>query len=49
MRGCMSVHVPFISRSRTTAAKAFGKALAEFLAPAPDGLIGHNDAPFGEK
>src|ERR1700676_2288556 len=39
----------YISRSRATAAQAFGEALAEFLAPAPDGLIGDNNAPLGKE
>jgi hypothetical protein len=43
------VEVPLISRSRTTAAQAFGKVLAEFLAPASDGLVGDNNAPFGQE
>jgi hypothetical protein len=43
------VQVPFISRSRTAAAQAFGEALAEFLAPAPDGLMGDNNAPLGQE
>jgi hypothetical protein len=43
------VEVPLISRSWTTATQAFGKVLAEFLAPAPDGLIGDNNAPLGQE
>ena len=30
-------------------AQAVGKALAEFLAPAPYGLVGDDDAPLGQK
>jgi hypothetical protein len=31
------------------ASHAVGKALAEFLAPAPYGLVGDDDAPLGQK
>ena len=43
------VQVPFVSGSRPSAAQAVGKALAEFLAPAPDGLIGDDNAPLGQE
>jgi hypothetical protein len=38
-----------ISRSRTMAARVFGSVLAEFLAPASDGLMGDNNAPFDQE
>ena len=40
--------MPFVPWSRTTAAQAFGEALAKFLAPASNGLIGSDNAPFGQ-
>jgi hypothetical protein len=43
------VQIPLISRSWTTEAQAFGKALAELLAPTSDGLIGDNNAPLGQE
>ena len=43
------VQVSLISRSRTTAAQAFGEAFAEFLAPTADRLIGDNNAPLSQK
>jgi hypothetical protein len=43
------VKVPFVTGSRTAAAQAVGKACAEFLAPAPNGLIGDDHAAFGQK
>src|ERR1700722_20079437 len=43
------VEVPLIPRSWPTAAQAFGKGLAKFLAPAPDGLKGDNDATLGQQ
>jgi hypothetical protein len=43
------VEVPLISWSRASAAKAFGKALAEFPAPAPNGLIGHENATLSQQ
>lgn len=39
------IKVPFVTGARTTAAQAAGKALAEFLAPAPNGLIRDDNAP----
>jgi hypothetical protein len=43
------VQVPLIPRSWPSAAKAFGKALAEFPAPTPDGLIGEDDATLRQR
>ena len=43
------VEVPFIPRPWPAAAQAVGKGLAEFLAPAPHGLIGDDNAPRGQK
>src|ERR1700739_2176368 len=43
------VEVPFIPRPWPAAAQAVGKGLAEFLAPAPHGLIGDDNAPLGQK
>jgi hypothetical protein len=39
----------FIPRSWASAAKAFGKGLAELLAPAPNGLMGDDDATLGQQ
>jgi hypothetical protein len=38
------VEVPLIPRPWPAAVQAFGKGLAEFLAPAPNGLMGDDDA-----
>jgi hypothetical protein len=43
------IHVPFVTGPRTTAARVVGKVLAEFLAPAPNSLIGDDDAPLGQQ
>jgi hypothetical protein len=43
-----SLHLPFPT-SWPTAARAFGKARTEFLAPAPNGLIGDIDATLGQQ
>ena len=40
------IHVPFIARTRPAAAHAVGETLAEFLAPAPHGLMRDDHAPF---
>ena len=43
------VHVPLVPWPWPAASQAVGKALAEFLAPAPYGLVGDDDAPLGQK
>jgi hypothetical protein len=43
------IQVPLVPRPWPAAAQAVGEVLAEFLAPAPDGLIGDDNAPFGQK
>jgi hypothetical protein len=43
------IKIPLVTGPRTTAAQAVGKALAKLLASASNGLIGHNDAPFGQQ
>src|SRR5208283_2424549 len=43
------VHVPLVAGSWPPAAQAVSKALAEFLAPAPNGLIGDDDATFSQE
>jgi hypothetical protein len=43
------IQMPLVTGPRTTAAQAFGKALAKFLAPAPNGLIGDDDATLGQQ
>jgi hypothetical protein len=43
------IHVPLVPRSWPPPAQAVGKALAEFLAPVPNGLVGNDDTPFGQK
>src|ERR1700704_2129055 len=43
------IKVPLVTGPRTTATQAVGKALAEFLAPAPNGLIRDDDAPLSQK
>ena len=43
------VHVPLVPRPWPAAAQAVGKALAEFLAPAPNGLIGDDNATLSQK
>ena len=40
------VQVPLVTRSRPAATHAVGKALAKFLAPASNGLIGDDDTSF---
>ena len=41
------VHVPLVPWPWPVASQAVGKALAEFLASAPYGLVGDDDAPLG--
>jgi len=43
------IKVPLVTGLWTTAAQAIGKALAELLAPAPNGLIGDNDATLRQQ
>src|SRR5271166_5212636 len=43
------VDVPLVSRPWPAAAKVVGKALAEFLAPASNGLIGDDNTTLGQK
>src|SRR5271166_4126126 len=43
------VHVPLVAGSRPSAADAISKALAGFRTPAPNGLIGDDDATFSEE
>jgi hypothetical protein len=43
------VEVLFVPRPRTASSRPAGKALAEFLAPAPDGLTGDDDATLGQQ
>ena len=43
------VEVPFVPGPRTAASQTAGKGLAEFLAPASNGLIGHDNATFSQK
>ena len=43
------VHVPLVPWPWPTASQAVGKALAEFLAPAPYGLVRDDDGPLGQK
>jgi hypothetical protein len=43
------VEVPFVSWPGTAAAQAAGKGLAELLAPAPDRLIGSDNASFSQE
>jgi hypothetical protein len=42
------VKAPLAAGQRLAATRAVGEALAEFLAPAPNGLIGDDDATFSE-
>jgi hypothetical protein len=42
------VHVPLVARSWPAASKAVGEGSSELLAPAPDRLIGDNDATFSQ-
>jgi hypothetical protein len=44
-----SVEVPFVSRLGPAAAQTAGKGLAELLAPAPDRLIGSDNASFSQQ
>jgi len=41
--------VPFVARPGTAAARAIGKALAEFLAPSSHRLVGDDDAALSQK
>jgi hypothetical protein len=43
------VHVPLVPRPRPSVVQAVGKALAEFLAPAPHRLIGHDNTTFSQE
>ena len=43
------IEVPLVPAPWPAVAQAAGKRLAEFLAPAPHGIIGDDDAPLGEK
>ena len=43
------IQMPLVTGPRTTAAQAFGKTLAKFLAPAPNCLIGYDDATLGQQ
>jgi hypothetical protein len=43
------IEIPLIPRSWPPAAQAVGKAPAEFLAPATNGLVGDDDTPLGQK
>ena len=43
------VQVPLVPGPWPSAAQAVGKAPAEFLAPAPNGLIGDDNATFSQK
>src|ERR1700693_5512226 len=43
------VQVPLVPGPRPAAAQAAGKALTEFLAPAPHALLGDDDAPPRQK
>jgi hypothetical protein len=44
-----SSEVPFVSWPRPAAAQTAGKGLAELLAPAPDRLIGSDNASFSQE
>ena len=43
------VQMPLVTGPWTTAAQAGGKGLTELLAPAPNCLIGHNNATLGQQ
>ena len=43
------IKVPLVTGLWTTAAQAIGKGLAEFLAPAPNGLTGDDDTPLRQQ
>jgi hypothetical protein len=43
------IEVPLVTGPRTAAAQSAGKTLTEFLAPAPDSLIGDDDATLGQQ
>src|SRR5258708_20147696 len=43
------IQMPLVTGPRTTATQAFGKTLAEFLAPASNGLIRDGDASLPQK
>jgi hypothetical protein len=43
------IQVPLVAGPWPAAAQSPGKALSELLAPAPDGLIGDDYAPLGQK
>jgi hypothetical protein len=42
------IKVPLVPGPRTAAAQVVGEALAEFLAPTPNGLMGDDNAPLGQ-
>ena len=43
------IKVPLVTGPRTAAAQSAREGLAELLAPAPDGLVGDDDAPLGQQ
>ena len=43
------IRVPLVNWPQTAVAQPAGKALAGFLAPAPDCLAGHGDVSLGQK
>jgi hypothetical protein len=43
------VQDPLVARSRESPTQAIRRAVAEFPAPAPDGLVGDDDASFGHQ
>jgi hypothetical protein len=43
------IEVPLVPGSWPAVAQAAGQRLAEFLAPAPHGIMGDDDAPLGQK
>jgi len=43
------IKVPLVAEPRTTAAQVVAEALTKFLASAPNGLIGDDDAPLGQQ
>jgi hypothetical protein len=42
------IEMPLIARARSPATQAAREALAELLAPAADGLVGHKHAALGQ-
>ena len=43
------VQLPLVPRSWLSMAQAAGETLAEFLAPAPNGLVGNDNSAFSQK